>query len=95
MANNFMKMFKDDTAKVLGIKYGMSKNNVPFCNVSLQGDFTDYEKNNQKATGQTCGEFYISGRTFDQTLIGKLVKLSFGVGYQGAAVIADLVPINK
>lgn len=59
----------------------------------MQREHDDYRKNNaKKYEGFSCREEYLSGDWSDRLRIGKNVHLVYDVGYQGKAVVRDIIP---
>jgi hypothetical protein len=79
--------------KVLGYVVAETKTGKVGTAIYLQKEHDDYRKNNaKKCEGFSCREEYLSGDWSDRLKIGQSVQLIYDVGYQGKAIVRDIIP---
>lgn len=77
---------KDDIGKVIGIVRARNKDDKPITKLFLVGEHEDYVvESSEKIEGKTVVEAYINGAV--EVNMNQTVKLVWGKGYQGKAVI--------
>jgi len=97
MAVSNIKDWRDNimSTKILGYVVAETKTGNIGTTVYTQKEHDDYRKNNaKKCEGFSCREEYLGGDWSDKLKVGQNVNLVYGVGYQGKAVVKDIIPIE-
>ena len=74
--------------KVVGIVKGVSKKGSQFTILHLLGSFDSYNIS-KGAKGQSVSNVYVS-KDLDVNL-NDVIQLVYGVGYQGKAIVVDII----
>lgn len=83
-------------ATVLGWSVTESRNKTVGTRIALEVDFDDYCKQTAiQCVGNDCTQEYIRGDYSSMLEVGQSVQLVYGKGFQGKAVLQEIVPINN
>lgn len=83
-------------AKILGLAVVESKKGTYGTILSLEIPFDDYRQETAKyCSGMDCVQEYIRGDLSSQINVGQEVTLIYGRGYEGKAVLREVIPANE
>ena len=83
-------------ARVLGLMLVESKKGNEGTLLSLEIPFDDYRQGTTKyCSGMDCVQEYIRGDLSSQIKVGQEVTLIYGRGYEGKAVLREVIPANE
>ena len=82
--------------RILGYAVTESKNGTVGTTIALETEFDSYRQETAiKCVGNDCVQEYIRGDYSSMLKVGQLVNLVYGKGYQGKAVLQEIIPINE
>lgn len=83
-------------AKVLGWAVSESRNKTIGTCIALEIEFDDYRQQTAlKCAGHDCTQEYIRGDYSSILEVGRTVQLVYGKGFQGKAVLQEIVPLDN
>lgn len=82
--------------KVLGYILAESKKGTVGTTGYFEVEHDTYKaENSLKAVGNACESEYIRGDYSSVLKVGQTVELIYGKGYEGKAVLREIVPVNE
>ena len=79
--------------KILGYVVAETKTGKIGTTIYTQKEHDSYRKSNaKKCEGFACREEYLSGDWSERLKVGQNVTLVYDVGFQGKAVVRDIIP---
>jgi len=82
--------------KIVGYVVSQSKQGNIGTTLYFECEHDDYRRENAlKCDGNSCGSEYIRGDYSDVLTVGGLVNLIYGKGYEGKAVLREIVEIEN
>lgn len=83
-------------AKVIGYILAETKKGAVGTNLYVEVPHDTYKAENaMKAVGNACESEYIRGDYSSILKVGQTVELIYGKGYEGKAVLREIVPVSE
>lgn len=82
--------------KVTGYVVSESKKGTIGTTIYFECDHDDYRRENAlKCVGNSCASEYIRGDYSDVLTVGETVELIYGKGYEGRAVLREIIAVEN
>lgn len=82
--------------KIIGFLVGKSKQGNIGTSLYFECEHDDYRRENAlSCEGNSCASEYIRGDYSDVLTVGGLVELIYGKGYEGKAVLREIIAVEN